>query len=215
MSGVLDIVRRVAEQESLRQRGPVLAVVTRVFPHTDADDENNYEASVRLKHDDLELPRVPLMAPHIGVAAPPRVDDLVLVAFVDGDLNQPLIVGRFYHADDRPPLHKEDEVLFEHRVADGTINHLRFAADGSVFLQRDVGKPEDNSEAQTGLRIDGASGDLEIKVGDQITLTLSGDTITVSSKTVSIAADVEIDGDLTVKKGAHSTKISGNVVEGT
>ena len=215
MSGVIDIIRRVAEQETLRQRGPVLAVVSAVFPHGAKDDDHNHAASVRLKHDDLELPRVPIAVPHVGVAAPPRVGDLVLVAFLDGDLNQPLIIGRFYHADDRPPLHKENEVLFEHRVADGTLNHLRFAADGSVILQRDVGKPEDNSKAKTSLRIDGASGDLEIKVGDKITLTLSGDAVTLSSKTLSVSADVEIKGDLTVKKGANSTKISGNVIEGT
>jgi phage baseplate assembly protein gpV len=215
MSGVIDIIRRVAEQETLRQRGPVLATVSAVFPHGAKDDDHNYAASVRLKHDDLELPRVPIAVPHVGVAAPPRVGDLVLVAFLDGELNQPLIIGRFYHADDRPPLHGENEVLFEHRVADGTLNHLRFAADGSVILQRDVGKPEDNSKAKTSLRIDGASGDLEIKVGDKITLTLSGDAVTLSSKTLSVSADVEITGDLTVKKGANSTKISGNVIEGT
>src|SRR4051794_29122093 len=103
-------MRDVAAQELLRQRPPVLATVTAVFPHTGKDDDNNYAASVRLKHDDLELPHVPLLASHIGIAAPPRVGDLVLVTFVDGDLNQPLITGRFYHADDRPPLHREGEV---------------------------------------------------------------------------------------------------------
>ena len=63
-------------------------------------------------------------------------------------LNQPLVVGRFYHADDRPPLHHDGEVLFEHRVPDGTLNQLRFTDDGSIFIQRDVTKPEDNTEAK-------------------------------------------------------------------
>jgi phage baseplate assembly protein gpV len=214
VSGVIDIIRDVAAQELLHQRAPVLATVTEVFAHTEKNDDNNYAASVRLKHDDLELPQVPLLAPHIGVAAPPRVGDLVLVTFVDGDLNQPLITGRFYHADDRPPLHQEDEVLFEHRVPDGTLNHLRFTKDGDIYLQRDVAKPKDNSEAKSSVSLKN-NGDIVITVGgDKIKLTLSGDAVTLECKTVSVKADVTIEGDLTVKNAAHSTKISGNTVEG-
>ncbi len=164
MSRIVEIIRRVVLEELARNRGSLLGVVTTVYPHEAEDDENNYEANVRLKHEDLELRRVPIAVGHVGVAAPPRVGDLVLVQFLNGDSNQPLVTGRFYHADERPPLHKEDEILFEHRVSDDTLNHLRFASDGSIFLQRDVTKPEDNSEAKASIKVDGPSGDIEIKV---------------------------------------------------
>jgi phage baseplate assembly protein gpV len=213
MSGILELVRRVVEQELARRRAPMLGVVSAVFPHTAEDDEHNYEVNVRLKHEDLELRGVPVAVAHVGVAAPPRPGDLVLLHFLDGDLNQPVIAGRFYHADERPPLHQEEEVLFEQRVSDGTLNHLRFTADGSIYLQRDVTKPEDNSEAKTSVRIDGASGDVEVKVGSDITLLLSGDTVTIMGK-VDITGDVQINGDLTVSDGATRTTISGNTVEG-
>ena len=78
----------------------------------------------------------------------------VLVEFVNGDINQPVVIGRFYHGDDRPPLYKEDDALFEHRLPDGTLNHLRFANDGSIYLQREVTKPEDNTEAKASIKID-------------------------------------------------------------
>jgi phage baseplate assembly protein gpV len=58
------------------------------------------------------------------------------------------------------------------------------------------------------LKIDGGSGDMEIKVGTDITITLSGSKVTIQ-------ADVEIQGDLTVKGSSGSTKISGNTVEGS
>ena len=153
----MEVIQQVVRQELARRRTALLGVVTGVFAHTEADDDNNYEVDLRLKHEDLELRRVPLAVPHVGVAAPARVGDLVVVQFVDGDLNQPLVTGRFYHADDRPPLHHEGEVLFEQRVPDGTLNHLRFTDNGSIFLQRDVTKPEDNSAAKTSIRIDGAA----------------------------------------------------------
>lgn len=217
MEGLLDIVRRVVDQELTRVRGNLLGVVSAVHAHTDGDDSNNHEADVKLKHLDLELTRVPIAVPHVGAVAPPRVGDLVLVQFIDGDLNQPVLAGRFYHADDRPPIHQEDEVLFEHRVPDGTRNQLKFAADGSIFLQRDVTK-DDNSEAKTSLRIAGDSGDLEIKLGDSMVVTLKhGSKIEITADNMPIdlkCKTLTVSGDLVVSNGATKTTISGNSIKG-
>ncbi len=222
MDSLLDIVRRVVAQELQRVRSSLLGVVTAVHAHTGADDSNNHEADVKLKHADLELTRVPIAVPHIGAAAPPRVGDLVLVQFIDGDLNQPVLTGRFYHADDPPPVHEEDEVLFEHRVTDDTRNQLRFAKDGSIYLQRDVTK-DDSSEAKTSVKIAGDSGDLEIKVGDKIVVTLTHDAkieILADGKPIEITCDkltvkgnVDVTGDLVVGKGPKTT-IHNNEITG-
>lgn len=173
-ASIIELVRSVVEQEMARSRHSLLGVVSAVFPHTSADDENNFEINVKLKHEGLELHKVPVAVSHMGVAALPKVGDLVLVQFVNGDLNQPVVMGRFYHDEDRPPLHQENEILFEQRIAkDESLNHLRFTADGTIYLQRKVSKPEDNSEAQTTLRIDGETGNFEIKVGEKITVTMT------------------------------------------
>jgi hypothetical protein len=224
MSGLIEIVRRVVEQETARHRMSLLGVVSTVFPHTADDDENNYEVNVRLKHEDLELRKVPVAVAHVGVAAPPRAGDLVLVQFINGDLNQPVITGRFYHNDERPPLHQEEEILFEQRVSDKTLNHLRFTADGSIYLQRDVKKPEDNSEAKTSLRIDGETGNLEIKVGDKLTVTLTSDNeiqitaddkpVNVNCSKLTVNGDLDLNGKLVVSDGTHSTTIEGNSIGG-
>jgi len=232
MTGMVEIIQRVVRQELARRRTSLLGVVTAVYAHTATDDDNNYEVDLRLKHEDLELRKVPLAVPHVAVAAPARVGDLVLVQFVDGDLNQPLVAGRFYHADERPPLHREGEVLFEQRVPDGTLNHLRFTDDGTIYLQRDVTKPADNSEAKTSVRIDGASGDVLIRAGDKIVVELKHDTellitcdgkpltikcdslkVTCDSK-LTVQGDVEVDGDLKVSGAGGSTTISGHEIKG-
>ena len=224
MSRIVEIIRRVVLEELSRNRGSLLGVVTTVYPHEAEDDENNYEANVRLKHEDLELRRVPIAIGHVGVAAPPRAGDLVLVQFLNGDSNQPLVTGRFYHADERPPLHKEDEILFEQRVSDDTLNHLRFASDGSIFLQRDVTKPEDNSEAKASIKVDGPSGDIEIKSSDAIVILMKHDgeiQVTADDKPINITAskmtidgDVDINGDLKVASSSGSTTISGHEITG-
>jgi hypothetical protein len=225
---LLELIRRLVREELAQQRPSRLGVVTAVFPHESEDDEANYEANVRLKHEDLELRRVPMTVGCIGFAAPPRAGDLVLVHFVQGDLNLPLIIGRLYHADERVPLHLEDELLLEHRLPDGTLNHLRFAADGAIYLQRKVTAPEDNSEALTSIRIEGASGDVEIRTGDSLVLELTndGNRINATCDSMNIVGDLNVDGamlvtgdtavegDLVVGVGLKTT-ISGNEITGS
>lgn len=215
MSRIMKTIQGVVRQEMGRSRGSMLGVVTTVYPHLTEDDENNYEANVRLKHEDLELRRVPIAVSHVGVAAPPRAGDLVLVQFVGGDPNQPLVTGRFYHAGERPPLHKEGEILFEQRVSDGTLNHLRFADDGSIFLQRDVTKPEDNTEAKTGIMVE-KEGNVEIRVGEKIKirLTVDDETVAIECTKMKIKGDVDINGVLKVEKDGQSTTISGHEITG-
>jgi len=236
VSGLVELMRRVVRSELARTSRSTLGVVTAVHAHAAEDDENNYEVDVRLKHDDLELRRLPVSVPHVGAAAPARVGDLVLVQPLDGELHQALVTARFYHADERPPLHEEDELLTEHRVADGTLNHLRFAKDGSIVLQRDVTKPADNSEAKTTIRIDGASGDVEIAAGKDVVITLARDaSISITSKglpidiackkltidgetqitgKVTIDGDTTVNGKLQVAGGGKTTTITGGEIKG-
>jgi len=231
---LIDLVRRTVREELASHRGPQLGTVTALVAHESTDDSANYEVDVRLKHDGLELPKVPVAVPHIGVAAPPRVGDLVLVTFLDHDIQQPLITGRFYHDQERAPLFKADDVLFEHRLPDGTLNHLRLAADGSLFLQRDVKKPEDNSDFAAGIRID-PQGLIELKSGDDFVLTIDpqGGKVTLLAKDkpveitcskLTVTGDVQItktltvDGDGTIRGDGTITgtgKIAGLTIQGT
>jgi uncharacterized protein involved in type VI secretion and phage assembly len=221
MRRFVDVIRRIVRQELAHQRGSALGVVTAIYPHEAEDDENNYEANVRLKHEDIELRRVPLAVGHVGLAAPPRVGDLVLVQYVQGDVNQPVISGRFYHADERPPLHRADDVLFEQRLPDGKLNHLRFASDGTIYIQRDVTQPENNSEALAGIVID-PDGNVEVKVGpsilitltndDNIEITADGQPITVNCDTLTIHGNVTVDGTMDI---SDNTTIETQLTVGT
>lgn len=239
MSSFIEIIQNVVDQEMGRWRAPELGVVTAIFPHEKDNDEHNYEINLRLKHQDLELKKVPLAVPYMGVATLPKIGDLVLVEFIGGDLNQPVVTSAFYHADERPPFHKGGELLFEQRVPDDdkTINHLRFTPDGTIFLQRNVKKLEDNSDALTSLKIDGKTGDVlttlgkklslllsnaddkpkvELKVGDKITITITdadGIKIEASDKAVDLTCKtLSVKGDTSIEgkvdiKG--DTKIDG------
>ena len=113
MSGIIDAVKKVAESEFKKVLTTELGVVTSVFPHSEETDNDNYECSVELKHRNLELRRVPMMTQHIGLSNPLHVGDLVLVTFINGDINAPVILGRLYNDEDRPPLSKQEEVIYK------------------------------------------------------------------------------------------------------
>lgn len=230
-AGIIDIVRRVVGEEMALSRGSLLGVVSAVFPNEDAKANNNYEVNVRLKHEDLELRKVPVAVSHVGFAAPPRAGELVLVQFINGDLNQPVITGRFYTDEALAPLFREDEILFEQRVGGGdSLNHFRFTPDGSIILQRDVKKPEDNSDAATSIRID-SKGDVTINVGENVTITVTNDDgividtkskpVSVACKTMTVACDMltvqgkmTVEQELVVGKDGPTTTIKGNEITG-
>jgi phage baseplate assembly protein gpV len=112
MTGIVEAMKKVAESEVGKVHVAELGVVTSVFPHADDGDNDNYECSVKLRDKDVELRQVPVATPHIGFASIPQIGDLVLVSFVNGDINAPIITGRLYNDEDRPPASQAEEMVY-------------------------------------------------------------------------------------------------------
>jgi hypothetical protein len=113
MESIVGVMKRVAEQEVQRILTTELGIVTAVFPHSDKNDKDNYHCSVKLKQHKrpdgqaLELRNVPVATPYMGLVCIPNINDLVLVNFIGGDINAPIVTGRLYNDADRPPQNKE------------------------------------------------------------------------------------------------------------
>ncbi len=109
---IVETIRVVAQKEITKVHLPTLGLVTSIFPHSGASDKDNYECNVRLKNTELELRKVPISTQCIGLAGIPRVGDLVVVVFIDGDINAPIVTGRLYNDEDRPPLNNAEEIVY-------------------------------------------------------------------------------------------------------
>jgi len=109
---LVEAMRDVAQREVKKIRLPELGVVTSIFPHSSAGDKDNYECNVRLKNVNVELRRVQIATQCTGLVEVPRVGDLVLVAFINGDINAPVVIGRLYNDEDRPPINRAEEVVY-------------------------------------------------------------------------------------------------------
>jgi phage baseplate assembly protein gpV len=198
MDSIVGIMKKVAEQETRKIYTTELGIVTAIFPHAAKDDKDNYQCSVKLKNKkqpdgkDFELRKIPIATPHLGMANIPNVGDLVLITFIGGDINAPVIIGRLYNDPDQPPVNKEKEVLLQHSLKEG--GSLKIDAKGVVTLtsknEKNVITVKDEEiQANTDKsNISLKGGDITLK-NDRCSVMLSGGNITIDNGTCKIQVE--------------------------
>lgn len=196
---LLETIQRIVREELARTRTAELAVVQEQHPHEADGDDDNYACTVVLRDTGLVLRRVPVATQTIGSASIPAVGELVLVAFVGGDLNAPVIVGRLYNDEDRPPVN----------------------GDGRAVLHLPLGAADDEA-----VHLEVHSGDrreVALTLGSGLALTLRDDDpvveLSVDGGKATLAVDrdgavrLETSGDLSIEAGKVEIKGSEITVE--
>ncbi|GAK58618.1 Rhs element Vgr protein [Candidatus Vecturithrix granuli] len=110
-SMLFETIQRIIQEELGRIRTAELAIVQDQHPHASESDKDNYACTVRLRNSDIVLKQVPVATSRIGSVSIPAVGDLVLVQFIDGDINAPIITGRLYNDEDRPPVNDDGQCI--------------------------------------------------------------------------------------------------------
>lgn len=183
---LVDTIAAIVAHELAAVRTTELGVVQDVHPHSDADDDDNYGVDVTLKNSGLALRRVPVATGHVGSVAIPNIGDLVLVGFDHGDVNAPVVLGRLYDDEDRPPLSTTDEVVFRLPLAE--------ADDKSVLAAIR------NHQGQDPPR------ELVIEMPPKITVRIVDGVVTVTAGKTEMVLDQSgsSGGKVTVKSGSSS-----------
>lgn len=142
---IIGIMKKVAEHEAHKISILELGVVTSVFPHASDSDKDNYQCSVKLKHrkqpdgSDFELRKVPVSTPHIGLANIPNIGDLVVVGFLNGEINAPIILGRLYNDEDVPPQNDVGQMILTNlecvSITTKAGTKIEIDADGNVVIE--------------------------------------------------------------------------------
>lgn len=210
--GIVGVMKRVAEHEARRILTTELGVVTAIFPHADEGDTDNYQCSVKLRGrvlpdgQEMELRRVPVAVPYLGLAAIPSVGDLVLVSFVGGDANAPVITGRLYDDETRPPPNKADEFLLRQKPKEGPA--FLMDAEGKIVLtSKDEKKTVTLSDEKISLESEKFSLVIDFS-GEKIVITSGGDLeLAAKGKCVIDAAELQIksSGAATIEAGGAMT----------
>ncbi|MEM7038892.1 MAG: phage baseplate assembly protein V [Bacteroidota bacterium] len=192
MEGFIEIMHKVAARETEKIYTTELGVVVSVFPRESDSDEGNYECTVRLKNrkqpdgSDFELRKVPVATGHMGLVNIPNLNDLVLLSFVGGDINAPVIIGRLYNDEDRPPVNKAGEYILQHNLEKGGT--LKIDAEGVVTVT--------SAEEKSKVTIN----------DDEVTLTTADGQITIKMES----------GGITIDSGSKdiTLKSMGNITAG-
>jgi phage baseplate assembly protein gpV len=212
---IVDTIQEIVRHELRGVRVAELGLVDAVYPHSSSGDNDNYACDVRLKNSGLLLKRVPLATGHIGTAAIPNVKDLVLLAFDQGDVNQPIIIGRLYNDDDRPPLNNPDEVIFRLPLAEDDNKTVKAAVrnhqSNSPPREMIVEMPPKITVRITDGTVRATAGKSEMKLDQPDG---SGGTVTVLAGQTQITMNQ--DGDVTIEAaGSMTLKANGDVsIEG-
>jgi uncharacterized protein involved in type VI secretion and phage assembly len=108
---LFDTIQRIVREEVSKVRTAELGVVEEQHPHASESDQDNYACTVRLRDSGIVLRRVPVATPRIGGVSIPAVGDLVIVQFLGGDINAPVITGSLYNDQDRPPANRDGQAI--------------------------------------------------------------------------------------------------------
>jgi len=211
LSTILSTIQEIVRQELRAVRIAELGLVEALYPHAGGSDADNYACDVRLKNSGLLLRRVPVATGHIGTAAIPNIGDLVLLTFEKGDVNQPIIIGRLYNDDDRPPINKPDEVIFrlplEKADNESILSSIKNHADQSPPREVLLQMPPKLTVRITDGTLTATAGKTQMTLDNP---NAGGGSVTVLAGGTKITMDQ--DGDVTIEAmGSMSVKANGNL----
>jgi uncharacterized protein involved in type VI secretion and phage assembly len=217
MTNLLTTIQKIIRQEIGQLRFSELGVVTELHSHESDSDKNNYECTVKLRDSGLVLKNAAVATTRIGSAAVPNKNDLVMVAFINGSIHAPVIVGRLYNDEDRPPLAKPHEFVYiSPDKAESGIRriYLEFPKGNKILLDDDklvieAGKTKItvNNGGDVSMEVAGkmsvqADADVEIGSKGNIKLEAKGD-VNIEGVNVNVkgqaAANVEASGSAKLK----------------
>jgi phage baseplate assembly protein gpV len=210
-----EMIRKIAEREVDKIHLLEYGKVESVNIHESEDDGIGYTCSVLLvgrTTDDgemLKLENVPISTPRTGHIDVPYVDDIVLVSYINGDFELPVIIGRLYSKEKKPPLFKDGQRLIEidqspSKLSEVPIIDIKFV-DGA---QTTINITESSVMVTVGnMKMTISSGDegkIELEAGStKLSMIEDGDISFETSTSISIksGADValEASGDVNVK----------------
>jgi phage baseplate assembly protein gpV len=198
---MFDSVRRVVGEEMRRMHFADLGRVTDIHPA----DPDNYSCSVQLRDSGIMLKRVPVATPKLGLASIPAIGDLVLVEFIGGEIDAPVIIGSLYNNEDRPPKNDDGQWVLHLPLgaADADAAHVEVSSKDKRSMLIRMGKTEVTiQDDDPAIKIDvggnakltigsnGAikiesSGNIELKAGGNMKLEAGGQ-MTIKGSTVNI-----------------------------
>jgi len=203
---IIPALRTIIRDQLRDKQDLQLGIVTQVFTNEGGSGDDNIAVNIRLQSGECELLKVPVMISRLGLSHAPRVDDLAVLAFLHGDLNNAVVLGFLYDDQNRAPDAGAEEVVYEvPDDDDDAIRRLHIGLPSGNSLTLLDGKLE-VAMGSTTVTVE-ADGAITIKAGGDIGINASG------------ALNLEAGGDVTVKgknvtiEGQAETTVKGPTIK--
>ena len=213
MTTVIPTLRAIIREELTRYRMPELGVVSSVFAKEDDSGDGNHQVNVTLRGSGLELQRVSVAVGRAGWSALPRTGDLVVVAFLDGDLNSAVVLGTIYDNTLRPPKAAPLDVVYQPPDdEDSSVRRLHLEMPGGCTITYGDDKLSVTSGG-TEVVVE-KDGDVSIKSAGNVKIESQGDiSLEAGGKlTMKAQQDASLAGMSTTVEGQGSATVKGPTV---
>lgn len=209
MNTIIPAFRTIIQDQMKDRQEMQLGVVTQVFTNEGGAGDNNITVNVRLQGSSCELQKIPVAISRLGLSYAPRVDDLAVLAFVRGDINNAVVLGFLYDEQNRAPDATPEEVIYKVMDdADDAVRRLQIELpNGNSLSLKDgqlevlMGSSTITVEANGAISIE-AGGDISLNAGGALNLEASGD---VNMKGV----NVNIEGQAGTNVKGPTIKLAG------
>ncbi len=201
---LFDTIRRIVREEMGQLRTAELAVVQEQHSHADDSDTDNFACTVALRDSGIVLKQVPVATQRIGTASIPAVGELVLVQFVSGNINAPIITGRLYNDEDRPPANDDQQAVMHLPLGAGDSDavHMELHSGDTRQLLFKLGDALDltvqDDDPVIELSVDGGKATLKIDrdgavtVESQGNIQMKGSEVKIEGQTIAVEAQSEL-----------------------
>lgn len=214
MSTFVGVMSEVAKRELAAHRALSLGIVTDAFSNDGGSGDHHVDCNVRLHGSELVLQHVPVAVARPGLSALPRVGDLVVLGFLDGDVNGPVLLGTIHAADVPSPDAKADEVVYEVPDPGGDARRLEIRLpNGNLLTVKDDTVTIDMNGTKVVVESGGAitfeaSGDINLKASGNLSMEAKGNVAIKASGDASIEAsgNANLKGSMTSIAGMTQFK---------
>jgi uncharacterized protein involved in type VI secretion and phage assembly len=213
LSDLIQTMRAIIREELTRYRLPELGIVTEVFSHDSGSSPNNHQVNVRLRSTGVELQRAAVAVGRPGMSLLPRVDDLVVVAFLNGDLNTPVVLGSVYSDRVQPPEGKPLEAVYvPGDEADASVRRFYLELpSGTKLTMKDDAVQLESGGTKVELQRDG---DVSVECSGKITIKAGGDLALEAGGSIEIkaGANLTVKGIAVTAEGSAEAKVKGATI---
>ena len=194
---LFETIRKIVQEELKQVRTADVGVVQERHPHAEDSDKDNYACTVMLRDSGIVLKHVPVATDRIGNACLPEVGNAVLVQFIGGNINAPVISGCLYNDEDRPPVNSDGQSILHLPLGseEGDAVHLELKSGDSrgIVLKLGTGLAltAQDDDPVVELTVDGGTASLTIARDGAVSLKTDGD-ISINGGTIDIEAQNEL-----------------------